>query len=1218
MNKNLCKKLLLIPLIVFFIIMLIVLCPGQRLSAEDNLQEMKSSTGSTLKYRYSNETVYGLAEYDYPLNEYRAAWVSHFAGDVHAYKDEESYKAEITTILDNMKKWGMNAIVFHVRTHNNALYKSELNPLASFYALVDFEEFDPLEWIIEECHKRGMEFHAWMNPYRISTTGSSTQYVSGDVPDGNPGKDPAKLLQSGSSIILNPALQEVRDFIVDTCMEVIENYDVDAIHFDDYFYISGVETDKTGDWKRQQVDLFIEQLHNTMKEYNTKNNKCVQLGISPSGIYQNGGYVAKPSYDANGNLVSPVYSNTSGFAHYDDYLYSDTKKWIDEGWIDYITPQAYWGMEHTGNSFFELTRWWSWAVAKKKTNLYMGVGIYMALESGNSGQKWQLNVNEVKNQLLNAGMYDDINGICFYKYSSMLSKSSTIISNGIEVISKDYWKKHIPSAVIETYADSFEEVIPVNLKLEGSTLTWDVIDNTRGYMVYKIDKNSTLNQNNINHLYKYVQTNSITIDDPIRYDYYVASVNLANEISSAAQFGSEVSNVDYLISMIDSLPTVDKITLDNETQINSLLKKYNNLTTEEKAQITNYSKLEELEIQIAKIKATASQAQEYIKKLEKHISSDYVLPEDQYVSWSYVNIDDAKYYNIATGKKLLYPLNKTYIDLLLTYERGGIVYTEEVKFNIGYISDSQTGLFYRGDASSMSKVDIGPYNSTEVSKYIGWSGYTLTKDNSILFIAELNMHEITDASNIPSCNWSSVAGVYVNKTAATLKMTIGNAFGSSSTYGHFIIGADNKIKTIYSSSNTADSVTLGVGEILVISRYLDATLDGNFVCPSKGTISEGDTVILQKVEFKQVTDDEKVQMVIAEINNLPTNIKLSDETAILAAKNSYDSLTSEQKERVINYSKLEAAIKALEDAKKEEAEFVESKNKLYADAEAYVADTKYTVAGQNKIKALLNKLQSSLTLATTPLELSKLYNEFIEAADAVPTYNDELNEYKENAINQIRSYVNLEDYLPTYERQIEILINDCLGVINNAADFANVDSAVLTYIDLIDEVPTRAEILAEAQEEAKTTIDNYEIKSSLPEAQKQHIIKIKEEIKGAIDSAISTEEVTTIVNAFYNNVDKYLNELNTAISNATAYFESKENISKEAMQIVVKYINLALNAGSMEEISKLIHEFDIEIEATLPPSEEPKPNNCKNKNITTAIFEILSISVLIYIVLKKK
>ena len=175
MNKNLCKKLLLIPLIVFFIIMLIVLCPGQRMRAEDNLQEMKSSTGSTLKYRNSNETVYGLAEYDYPLNEYRAAWVSHFAGDVHAYKDEESYKAEITTILDNMQKWGMNAIVFHVRTHNNALYKSELNPLASFYALVDFEEFDPLEWIIEECHKRGMEFHAWMNPYRISTTGSSIQ-----------------------------------------------------------------------------------------------------------------------------------------------------------------------------------------------------------------------------------------------------------------------------------------------------------------------------------------------------------------------------------------------------------------------------------------------------------------------------------------------------------------------------------------------------------------------------------------------------------------------------------------------------------------------------------------------------------------------------------------------------------------------------------------------------------------------------------------------------------------------------------------------------------------------------------------------------------------------------------------------------------------------------------------------------------------------------------
>ena len=328
--------------------------------------------------------------------------------------------------------------------------------------------------------------------------------------------------------------------------------------------------------------------------------------------------------------------------------------------------------------------------------------------------------------------------------------------------------------------------------------------------------------------------------------------------------------------------------------------------------------------------------------------------------------------------------------------------------------------------------------------------------------------------------------------------------------------------------------------------------------------------------------------------------------------------TSEQKAKVTNYSKLEAAIKALEDAKKEEAEFVESKNKLYADAEAYVADIKYTVAGQNKIKALLNKLQSSLTLATTPLELSKLYNEFTEAADAVPTYNEELNEYKANASNQIRSYVNLEDYLPTHERQIERLINDCLGSINNAADFANVDSAVLTYTGLIDEVPTRAEIVAEAKEEAKTTIDNYEIKSSLPESQKQHIIAMKNETKTTIDSATSEEEITTIVNGFYNNVDKYVAEITTAISNAIAYFESKESVSTEAMNIVSKYINLVREAGSMEAISELIHNFDLEIIATIPPTAETKPGNCKNKNASIAIFEIISVAAIVYIVLKKK
>ena len=1213
MNKKTCKLLLIIPLIAIFVFTLISV-NRPNITAEDNLQEMKSSTGSVLKYRNSSETVYGLAEYDYPLNEYRAAWVSHFAGDVHAYSTEESYKAEITQILDNMERWGMNALVFHVRTHNNALYKSELNPVATFYALVDFDKFDPLEWIIDECHKRGMEFHAWMNPYRISTTGASTQYVSGNIPDCNPGKDPSKLLQSGNSIILNPALPEVRDFIVDTCMEVIENYDVDAIHFDDYFYISGVETGKTGDWKRQQVDLFIEQLHNAMKKYNEENKKCVQLGISPSGIYQNGGYVSKPSYDENGSLISPIYSNTSGFAHYDNYLYSDTKKWIDEGWIDYITPQAYWGMEHTGNSFFELTRWWSWAVANKKTNLYMGVGIYMALESGTSGEKWQRNAHEVKNQLLNAAMYDDINGICFYKYSSMLSNKSTIISNGVELISNDYWKKRIPSAVIETYADNFEEIAPMNLELNETTLTWDKTESARGYMVYKVDKGAILNQNNISHLYKYVQTNSITIDDPIRYDYYVASVNLANEISEATKYGDAYTKVDYLIAMIDSLPEISKVTLSSESQVNTLINTYNQLTPEEKAEITNYSKLDEIAKQIAKIKLVSVDAQKYISSLKTHISGDYLLPKDEHVTWSYLNIDDANYYNITTGKKLLYPLNKTYITLLLTYEKEDIVYTEEIKFNVGYISDFKTGLFYRDDASSMSKVDKGPYNSTEPTKYIGWSGYTLTKGAFVLFIATTNMHIITDASNIPSCNWSSVAGVYKNDTSKTLTMTIGNAFSSNSAYGHFIIGVDNKVNKIYSSSSTTDSVTLAQGEILVIGRYLDAILNGNFVCPSKGNIAVGDTVELTKVEFNQITDDDRVQMVIAEIDNLPTEVKLSDETTIMATKNNYDALSDSQKALVTNYGKLEKALSDLESAKQKDEELTLNREKLYSDATSYIANIKYTASGLNKANSELNKLQNKLSLATTVAEQEKMYADFIKIIDEIPTYAAELLIYKDNANVKLEQYVNIENYYDYTRRDIFEVLEMYHYNIEKAVDFAEVDALVLACISVIDSFQTIEQIMASSKLQGKEQIDNYEIKDSLPDNQKTHIAKLQAEAKALIDNATTEEEVTSIVNNFSTTVKDYLDGISEAITNAVSYFISKEEQYPTSSELVTEYINKVQEASSMNEVSELIHEFDIKLEQ-YKPAVETKPGGCKNKAL--AIVELSMAIALAFIILKK-
>lgn len=550
------------------------------LDAASNLVAIKDDNGNTVTYRNTSDPIMRLKEYNYPTQNLRACWVSNFIGSLPSYSTEEKWKKDYTYVLDKMESYGLNCIIFHVRTHNNALYKSELNPVASWFKDVNFDEFDPLAWAIEETHKRGIEFHAWLNPYRISTNGGSTQYVSGDIPAVNPVNDSSNLLQSGNSIILDPGLQSNRDFIVDSCMEVVENYDVDAIHFDDYFYISGVETSKSGDWKRQQVDLFIEDLSKQLRAYNKEHNKAIQLGISPSGIYRNGGVTSSPKYDSNGNLTSPLASNTSGFAHYDNYLYSDTLKWINEEWIDYIMPQTYWSLEQTAASFGELSKWWSWAVRYKKVNLYLGMGIYMPADNSN----WRKNKYEVRDQILNAEMYDEVGGFSFYSYN-YLDSTNTYTKTGMDIVKNDYFKTKIPADVKKYYAPLYDTVPVQNIKVLNDVLSYDACDNVRGYVVYKVAKGEVLNQDDIKQIYYYGNDLSVELKDTTNYTYYVSSVNLANEISEPISTEAALATAENVIEKIKSLPAVIKF--EHEHLVQEIRGFYYALSETERAKVTN-------------------------------------------------------------------------------------------------------------------------------------------------------------------------------------------------------------------------------------------------------------------------------------------------------------------------------------------------------------------------------------------------------------------------------------------------------------------------------------------------------------------------------------------------------------------------------------------------------------------------------------------------------
>ena len=219
---------------------------------------------------------------DEDARETRAVWVSALVSDIPRYQSTSQYQTAIIKVLDNMQKYNFNTVMFHIRIYNDAFYESKYCKYSSLYRTN--ATWDPLPWIIEQCHLRGIEFHAWMNPYRVSTsTSSTTTEIARKFGSLNAASDPKNLLIGNDFVILNPGLPDVQKFLVNVCMEVVEKYDIDAIHFDDYFYAAGVDDsltykmygsgyNKIEDFRRASVSAFIKDLHDKITDFNVKNN----------------------------------------------------------------------------------------------------------------------------------------------------------------------------------------------------------------------------------------------------------------------------------------------------------------------------------------------------------------------------------------------------------------------------------------------------------------------------------------------------------------------------------------------------------------------------------------------------------------------------------------------------------------------------------------------------------------------------------------------------------------------------------------------------------------------------------------------------------------------------------------------------------------------------------------------------------------------------------
>lgn len=323
-------------------------------------------------------------------HEFRGAWIQTAFQEEYKSMTVAGLKKDFIRKLDYLQACGINAIIFQVRPEADAFYYSEIEPWSRFYTgeqgRAPEDNFDLMAFLIEECHKRTMEFHAWLNPYRASTSGN-TKFAANHVYH----RYPERFITYNKQVLFDPGIPENRQYICNVVRDIVLRYDVDAIHMDDYFYPypvaglpfpdddsfrryglpKGYTQEHRGDWRRENVNLLISELKRTI----LLTKPWVRFGISPFGIYRN----KKSTPDGSG-------SNTNGLQNYDD-LYADVLHWIQQGWIDYNMPQVYWEIGHSAADYTTLVRWWDNHAYNR--HLYIGQDVARTMKAGQLTNKMQ-------------------------------------------------------------------------------------------------------------------------------------------------------------------------------------------------------------------------------------------------------------------------------------------------------------------------------------------------------------------------------------------------------------------------------------------------------------------------------------------------------------------------------------------------------------------------------------------------------------------------------------------------------------------------------------------------------------------------------------------------------------------------------------------------------------------------------------------------------------
>ncbi|HEV8284387.1 MAG TPA: family 10 glycosylhydrolase [Chitinophagaceae bacterium] len=349
-----------------------------------------------------------------PKRELRGAWIATYLNIDWPSRTQTpaQQQAALITILDHHAATGMNAVYLQMRSQCDAMYPSSIEPwsadLNGVQGRAPTPLWDPLEFAIAETHKRGIEFHTWLNPYRaVGNISNLPNFANTHVAKVHP----EWTLTIGTVQILNPALSAVRDYITSVVVDIVQRYDVDGIHFDDYFYPQGTIADTSyftndprgftniADWRRDNVNLLIKKVYDTIRAL----KPWVKFGVAPTGIYRN-------------STDPAIGTPTSGLQHYTT-LYCDSRKWIQQGWVDYLAPEVYWYIGQPGADYSKIVPWWSDNANSR--HIYIGMAGYK-VNDATQGAPWT-NPSMIPNEVRLNRSYPNIFGEIIYNTSSLRS-----------------------------------------------------------------------------------------------------------------------------------------------------------------------------------------------------------------------------------------------------------------------------------------------------------------------------------------------------------------------------------------------------------------------------------------------------------------------------------------------------------------------------------------------------------------------------------------------------------------------------------------------------------------------------------------------------------------------------------------------------------------------------------------------------------------------------